>query len=132
VGKKLLSVCGSKELSSTAGYVQYRFGRNPASIELEFPPTKTHPSGHFHFTYEGQGAKSLLQELQFQQAGYRYTVHAFGGAFTDSSLGVDVIGPNGKRVSISCADLPVANADMHMLQWLNLPPTEKFTNGDHR
>jgi hypothetical protein len=132
VGKRLLSVCGSKELSNTAGYIQYRFGRNPASIELEFPPTKTHPSGHFRYTFEGQGAKSALQELQFEQSGYRYTVSAFTSAFSDNDFGVEVMHPDGKKISLPCAALPVANEDMPALERLKLPSVIKASNEVHR
>jgi hypothetical protein len=121
VGKKLLSVCGSKELNQTVGYLQYRFGRSTNNLELEFPQEKTHPSQWFRFASPFQGAKSSLNELQFQHSNYRYTVSAFTSAFSDAEFGVEVVAPDGKSTYLRCAPIPVANEQMHVLQWLNLP-----------
>ena len=121
VWKKLLSVCGSKELNKTVGYLQYRFGRNTSNLELEFPPEKTHPSQWFRFASPFQGAKSSLNELQFQHSNYQYTVSAFTSASSDSAFGVEVLAPDGNSTYLRCAPIPVANEQMHLLQRLNLP-----------
>ena len=121
VGKKLLSICGSKELTPTVGYLQYRFGRSKNNLELEFPQEKTHPSQWFRFGSPFQGAKSSVSELQFRHSNYRYTVSAFTGAFSDAAFGIEVVAPDGKTTYLRCAPVPVANEKMHVLQWLNLP-----------
>lgn len=39
-GGKVVSVCGSKKLTTTSGYLQYRFGAH-GRLELEFPASTT-------------------------------------------------------------------------------------------
>lgn len=129
VGKKLLSICGSKELTPTVGYLQYRFGRSIDNLELEFPQEKTHPTQWFRFASPFSGAKSSLNKLQFQHSNYRYTVSAFTSAFSDAGFGVEVVAPDGKSSYLQCATIPVVNEKMNILQRLNLPPIS--TDGNH-
>jgi hypothetical protein len=44
VGRKLVSVCASKDASSTAGYVQYRFGSTDGLMEMTLPEGEVVPS----------------------------------------------------------------------------------------
>ena len=132
IGKKLLSVCGSKELTQTTGYLQYRFGRSANDLELEFPSDKAPPSQWFRFASPFQGAKSSLNELQFQQSDYRYTVSAFTSTFSDAAFGVKVVAPDGKLTHLHCAPIPVANERLHILHFLNLQPTLSSTEKNVR
>lgn len=42
-GAKLVSVCASRDLTRTAGYVQYRFGRPGEPLEMILPEGHVHP-----------------------------------------------------------------------------------------
>ncbi len=59
--KKSVSLCASKNLSATAGYVQYRYG-SAAAIELEYPKEQHLPKGTFYISrtaYSGGGASRV-------------------------------------------------------------------------
>lgn len=63
--KKIVSICASKQLSATAGYVQYRYGTSKA-IELEYPSKRELPRGNFFLStamYSGGGASSIRFEI---------------------------------------------------------------------
>ena len=47
---KIVSLCGSKNLTSERGYLQYRFGV-PEKIELEFPKDRTGTQPKFQYTH---------------------------------------------------------------------------------
>lgn len=66
--KKTLSVCASKDLSATAGYMQYRIGQ-PNKLEMVFPEDKKHPKGLFQYGSLPAGA-----ELSFQKGAYGYRI----------------------------------------------------------
>jgi hypothetical protein len=59
--KKMASLCASKVLNASAGYVQYRFG-TPKSVELAYPAQRALPKGHFYISstmYSGGGASRV-------------------------------------------------------------------------
>lgn len=66
--KKTLSVCASKDLSATAGYMQYRIGQ-PNKLEMIFPEDQKHPKGLFEYGSLPAGA-----ELSFQKDVYGYRI----------------------------------------------------------
>lgn len=73
-GKKLISVCASENLSSSAGYVQYRFGTNKKP-ELSFPEPKAHPDSFATkgiLAYSGGGAGYL----RLNKGTYSYVVYS--------------------------------------------------------
>lgn len=87
-GKKIVSVCASKDLDKTAGYLQYRFGPKGAP-EVQAPTAKTHPaasvkSGTLMFS-GGGGAY-----LRIANAGYDYVVYTAIGRGWGSKEGVAV------------------------------------------
>ncbi|WP_158818338.1 hypothetical protein [Methylocapsa sp. S129] len=56
--RKIVSLCSSRDLSPSSGYMQYRFGKANA-VELAYPPTKIPPKGHIdlvHTQYIRSGA----------------------------------------------------------------------------
>lgn len=72
VKDKLVSVCSSKNLTKTTGYVQYRFG-TPDNIELVYPKTEISPEGRFFLSstgYAGGGANMI----RFNNDGYEYLI----------------------------------------------------------
>jgi len=59
--KKMASLCASKVLNASTGYVQYRFGTSK-SLELEYPAQRALPKGHFYISstaYSGGGASRV-------------------------------------------------------------------------
>src|SRR5262245_1524391 len=69
---KVISLCSSSPLTSSDGYLQYRFG--PADRpELVYPATREHPSKNFQFgtlIYSGGGGEFL----KFRNGEYTYIV----------------------------------------------------------
>ncbi len=85
---KLISVCGSTELSESRGYLQYRIGRKNTPAELVYPQNLIHPRGSFSFGSASFGAKSGGTNLRFKIAEFEYTVFYSSGAFDGISAGV--------------------------------------------
>jgi hypothetical protein len=77
---KLISVCGSKGLSETNGYLQYRLGKLNEKPELTFPSSHQHPKGNFDIADEG-GAKSSHYNLRFKIDSFTYIVYSSTYAF---------------------------------------------------
>jgi hypothetical protein len=67
-GKKIYSLCASKDLSSTTGYLQYRAGTSK-SIELRYPAALKHPRGLIEFSLLAHGAS-----VTFSNKGYSYFI----------------------------------------------------------
>ena len=73
-GKKLISVCSSENLSTTSGYVQYRYGtkENP---ELSIPDPQAPPSSFSTggtLIYSGGGGAYM----RFNKGTYSYVVYS--------------------------------------------------------
>lgn len=103
IGRKLVSVCSSTELSRTAGYVQYRFGASGQTPELVHPATPVHPASKFSFGYEG-AVKSSLVNLHFTRSGYSYTVYQQSAAFDTNGSGIAVKTPDGRSSRLRCRE----------------------------
>lgn len=103
IGERQVSVCASKELSRTSGYVQYRAGRPEQAPELAFPAQKVHPAQHFSVGSAGS-AKSSLVNLHFEQSGYSYTVYRQSAAFDTNGAGVRVKAPDGRSSRLRCRE----------------------------
>jgi hypothetical protein len=108
---KIVSVCGSKDLTSEQGYLQYRFGL-PGKIELEFPKVRTGTQSQFHLTHYFR-AQFDLTEINFTINGYEYQVFDdYNGEEkpAQSSQGVSVTAPGKpKEVSFTCRTKPRAD-----------------------
>ena len=70
---KVVSLCASKNLSSTDGYMQFRYGRR-GNIELRFPPEDRHPKGLFTNTHENYTDGTEFG-LHFNVGELTYTVY---------------------------------------------------------
>ncbi len=71
-GKKVASICASPDVTSTTGYVQYRYG-TVGRLELVYPDHRKPPKGHFFFSrtdYSG-GEEN---RIRFNNDGYDYVV----------------------------------------------------------
>jgi hypothetical protein len=103
IGKKLVSVCASKDVSTTSGYVQYRFGHSGQAPELEYPAEKVPPASHFSWGFTGY-AKGSTENLLFTRSGYTYTVYSERNAFDVNGWGVRVKTPDGKSRRLACSE----------------------------
>jgi hypothetical protein len=74
-GSKLVSVCASRNLSPTAGYVQYRFGKPGGPLEIAVPEGEVHPRKAAYGAndmYSGGGASWL----RFRKGTHAYVVYS--------------------------------------------------------
>jgi hypothetical protein len=118
IGKKLVSVCSSKDLSRASGYVQYRFGIRNRVPELVYPAEKAHPASKFSFGYDG-AAKWSLYNLHFTLSGYSYTIYQYSAAFDIEGSGVRVKTPAGESYNLKCQKDP-SNSNLDALDDLGL------------
>jgi hypothetical protein len=73
--RKTLSVCTSKELDNSKGWLQYRFG-SIEKIDLLYPETKVHPKKYFQFNRAYSAAENvMIGELRFKNGASQYTVY---------------------------------------------------------
>jgi hypothetical protein len=118
IGKKILSVCASKDLAENKGTLQYRFG-TPEKLDLAYPEKADHPKKHFTGNRLYSSAEnSLILELEFKRGTTRYTV------FTQElrgkkSAGVTV-NVNGKDTELKCKS-PKGTEDFSDITSLDLP-----------
>lgn len=114
--RKLASVCGSKDLDETRGYVQYRFGR-AGQIELEFPRERTNTQSAFKYSRYTRPLVTYLK-LQFFNEGVSYTI---GDDSNDeekparryASITVKHTEGNAKEITLRCRN-PIAGSLMKL------------------
>src|SRR6202795_1619527 len=108
---KIVSVCGSKDLTSDRGYLQYRFGL-PGKIELEYPKDRQGTQQKFRYSHYFR-AQFDMTEIGFAIDGYEYSVfNDYNGEEKPaiSSQGVSVTAPGKpKEVSFVCRTKPKAD-----------------------
>jgi hypothetical protein len=83
---KIVSLCGSPDLSHDAGYLQYRYGRNPDSIGLRYPHKLAREGAKFKYMQD-YAAKGGTSALSFRIGPYRYSLFS-----TTSALGFNGAG----------------------------------------
>lgn len=109
--QKLLSLCSSKELTKTSGYMQYRFGL-PGKVELEFPQHREDSLKSFQYSHYFR-AQVDLTEISFVSGDFQYTVFDDYNGEEKPSVsrqGVRVIPTSGgKEVTLLCATKARAN-----------------------
>lgn len=112
--KRIISVCGSPEISDSAGYLQYRFGR-PGAVELVYPKTKEKTQQQFYWE-ENNNYHSGSRTLYFEIGSYSYGVFSFelGEVLSNKSEGekkygvwVRRLGVNAPAEEILCANVPI-------------------------
>jgi len=87
-GKKVVSVCASKAISASTGYVQYRFGKLE-SPELILPATKSPPTADIQansLTFAGGGGAYI----RFKRDEHSYVVYTAIGRGWGEKAGVAV------------------------------------------
>src|SRR5262245_47613245 len=108
---KVVSLCGSKDLTSDRGYLQYRFGL-PGKIELEFPKDRTGTQQKFQYTHYFR-AQVDMTEISFTVDGYEYEItDDYNGeekrAMTIQGVSVKAPGTD-KETNFSCRTKPKAD-----------------------
>ena len=107
VGKKIVSVCASKDISPTSGYLQYRFGKKGAP-ELVFPAS-TEPSQRSDvqartLMFSGGGGGYL----RFIKGRNDYIVYTAIGKGWGTKDGVSVEQDHKLIANLKCQDVPVS------------------------
>jgi hypothetical protein len=114
--RKLASVCSSKELDKTSGYVQYRFGR-AGQVEMEFPRERTNTQGAFKYSRYTRPLVTYLK-LEFVNGGFTYIINDDSNeeekpAARSADITVTPAGANTKETRLRCR-LPVAGSLMKL------------------
>jgi hypothetical protein len=114
--RKLASVCSSKVLEETRGYVQYRFGR-VGQIELEFPRERVNTQAAFKYSRYTRYMVTYLK-LEFVSGGFTYTISDDSNyeekpGRRDADITVTPMSANAKETRLRCR-LPVAGSLMKL------------------
>jgi hypothetical protein len=122
-GKKIISVCASKELTTAKGYMQYRFGPKGAA-EIQVPAVQNHPnplvqSGTLTFT-GGGGAY-----LRFLKGDFRYVVYTATGTGWGKKSGVAVEEGDKLIANIKCKGPTQSAIGPKLFEQAGLPAAEK-------
>jgi len=100
VGKKIVSVCASKKLSTASGYLQYRFG--PKGLPELVYPEATMPPGSLvqadTLTFAGGGGAYI----RFKRDHYGYVVYTAIGRGWGEKAGITVEKDNRLQVNLAC------------------------------
>lgn len=115
-GGKLASLCGSRELDETRGYVQYRFGR-AGRVELEFPRERLRTQSAFRYSRYTRPLVTYLK-VEFTNDGFTYTIRDDSNseekpARRDASITVKPAGESAKESVLGCR-LPIAGSLMKL------------------
>lgn len=110
--KKLASLCGSKDLSKTQGYLQYRFGR-VGQVEMEFPRARVNTQSAFKYSRYTRPLVTYLK-LEFVNDGFTYTISDdFNSkekpSRRDAAITVTPSGANAKETTLRCRLPPMGS-----------------------
>ncbi len=89
IGSKYLSLCSSKDLSPSTGYISYRFGELDKKPELEYPTDNVMPKDAFVYSYNPYAKGNSIQ-LSFSMGQYTYTVDVQSHVYRPDWYGVVV------------------------------------------
>jgi hypothetical protein len=124
---KVVSLCASPDLSRDTGYLQYRFGRDTDSVEMQFPHSTHRADGTFKYLQE-YFAKGGTTALSFWVGPFRYSVFRTTSAFGFNGAGI-IVSKERKRVAyMRCDDRTIVTDDDRLadLPGLGMPEA----NGD--
>lgn len=101
---KTLSVCGSKKITESAGYIQYRFGTK-GKIDLRYPEAKRPPLGLFTKKYSasyGSGSNSTVLDasVTFHTGQHTYVIYSDWINGTPDELNNDRRGVYGYHIGV--------------------------------
>jgi hypothetical protein len=113
---KLASLCSSKDLDETHGYVQYRFGR-AGQVEMEFPRERTNTQAAFKYSRYTRPLVTYLK-LEFVNNGFTYTISDDSNEEEkppqrDARITVTPTGAKAKETTLHCR-LPVTGSLMKL------------------
>lgn len=124
-GKKLLSICASKDFSAVSGYVQYRFGPK-GKPELSWPPIQNNSRKDIQIG-QSRYARGVTSFVRFNKGSYQYIVFDSFGAETESKAGV-VVQKDGKKIaSLLCtSDYKVNNLEDFIAKQYGLSRDDEY------
>jgi hypothetical protein len=126
-GRKIVSICGSRELTKERGYVQYRFGR-PGRIELEYPRQRQNTQTAFQYFRYTRPLVTYLG-LRFQTGGYDYEVYdnfnEEAGGSSEAGVTVTPKGNAARAVDYRCRKQVVH----HLIELEEVVPNTEMTPG---
>lgn len=128
VGRKIASLCASKKLSKTEGYVQYRFGL-PAKVEMTYPEQiGVHPSRTFKWGVLGFSGGGT-DYYRFSNHGYDYVVYSgFGKGWTQEGV---VVEKDGRRLqSLVCKDAALGDENWRVMYSAGIPQIDDSNGFD--
>ncbi len=70
--RKIISLCGSADLSKSTGYIQYRFGK-PKKVELEYPKDQKNSAAKFFYVHYSR-SRTDYSILNFTNENTSYSV----------------------------------------------------------
>jgi hypothetical protein len=108
IGDKRISVCASSTVSPSAGYVQYRFGKPGAPLELALPAGEVHPVKAAYGAFDGYAGGGATW-MRFRQGTYGYVVYSGIGRWGPNGTPMEKQGVavenNGKLIAhLKCTD----------------------------
>jgi|GEM_PF-1719989 len=126
-GRKIVSICGSRELTKERGYVQYRFGR-PGRVELEYPRQRQNTQTAFSYFRYTRPLVTYLG-LRFQTGGYDYEVYdnfnEEAGGSSEAGVTVTPTGNAARAVDYRCRKQVVH----HLIELEEVVPNTEMTPG---
>jgi hypothetical protein len=112
---KIVSLCASTDLSRNTGYLQYRYGRTPDSVELQFPRGTQRSDGTFKYLQQ-YFAKGGTTALSFWIGPFRYSVFRTTSAFGFNGAGI-IVSKDQRRVAyMRCNDKTIVSDDERLSQ----------------
>lgn len=101
---KLASICSSRDLAQSRGYVQYRFGR-PGKVELEFPRERAQTQPLFKYSRYTRPLVTMLK-LEFTNNGFTYSISDDSNdeekPARRDTITITVAGANAKENTLRC------------------------------
>jgi len=127
-GRKIVSICGSRELNKERGYLQYRFGR-PGRVELEYPRQRQNTQTAFSYFRYTRPLVTYLG-LRFQTGGYDYEVYdnsneEAGAGSSEAGVSVTLTGNTAAASDHRCRK-PVVH---HLIELEEVVPNTEMTPG---
>ena len=126
-GKKLLSVCGSRDLTVSSGYLHYQV-RRADSLELSYPPADVDwRTGNLvqggTWLFSGGGGAFM----SFTNSPYRYVVYSATGRGWGSKAGA-VVEKNGSRIaSLKCKGKVISELGPDLFTQIRISEAAEFS-----
>ncbi len=128
--RKIVSVCGSKQLDKQRGYIQYRFG-GPGRVELEYPQQRQNTQTAFaYFRYTRPlvtylGLRFKINEHAYEVYDNSNEEEGAGGGGSEAGVTVTPAGNTAKMVDYRCRK----NVVHHLTDLEEIVPNTEMTPG---